>query len=189
MFWYIVTWSCNYVAVILFSLPVCTRMIGFWGGFFTPRKRRRVVKHLLTNCGPLLVNIYGGIPNRMTQLSRNIVAICVQLISAVSIARVNFENWSATMSTCWFPVLIPDSGPKMAMVANSRVPQLWRAEGSLFLSLEIHFWAHWLHLPTAVYTSFALCRLWNCCPIVSYIGLFLGCPASAGSDISIWWSR
>lgn len=72
-----------------------------------------VVKDLLTNLDSLSVNTYEAIPYCMFQLFKNIVAICVELVFAVGIARVNFENLSFIITTCLFPFVVFLSGPEI----------------------------------------------------------------------------
>lgn len=58
----------------------------------------------------------------MTWLSRNIVAISVELILAVGITRVDFENQSVIMTICLFSVMLFGSGPQRSIVTNTKGP-------------------------------------------------------------------
>lgn len=75
-----------------FKLPICLQAIDCCGKLLYPEKRQRFAKSLLTNSRPLSVNPNEDIPYGITQLFNNIVAICAELILAVGIPCVNFEN-------------------------------------------------------------------------------------------------
>lgn len=83
----------GYGAVMAFNLPIFLRVIGRCCEFFHLNKLTKCSKELAHNWGPLSVNTCENIPYGMTQLFKNIVAIYVELILAVGIARVNLESW------------------------------------------------------------------------------------------------
>lgn len=142
-------------------------------------KRQRILNKVLKNWGPLSFNTYKGIPHGMTQLFKNIVAICVELILAIKIARVSFEKLSFIIMICWFPVVVFRNGPKVSIHTNSRVLQPGRAEPFACSSLEIHsermsdiLVKYWIHYsPCGAYEiDFACCSTYS----------FLGFPAFVG---------
>lgn len=86
--YYTLTQSQDYGAVVGFELGTCLRVVHFCVELLYPKKKAKG----LTNWGPLSVNTYDVIPYRLTQLLRNIVAICDELKLDVGIGFVNLGN-------------------------------------------------------------------------------------------------
>lgn len=67
-------------------------MVGHMVSFFIPRNEHSIVGNLLTNCGPVLDNIYVCMPQGIIQWSRNVAAMCAAVISPLRAAHGRLEE-------------------------------------------------------------------------------------------------
>lgn len=74
-----------------------------------------IVKNLLNNLG-----MFEGIVYELTQLFKNIVANCVDLILTVGIARFSSEIQSGTRTTCLILFVVLRTGSKTSLATNAR---------------------------------------------------------------------
>lgn len=81
-------------------------------------EKQRVLKNFLKYWSPLSVNTYEGVPYCETQLFKNIVPICIELILALVIARVNLEKLSIIITSCLFLVVVRNTTLKILMATN-----------------------------------------------------------------------
>lgn len=97
MFWCIMKKSCGYGTVVKFSLLIWLPVVGCCYEVLHSNKIERTVNNLLTNWGTLPVNSYEGFSYGLTQFLKDSAAICVELIFALGIPRVNFEDLPLTI--------------------------------------------------------------------------------------------
>lgn len=152
VFWYIMTESCDHGAVLTISLHIFLSVKGCRGEFLYPEEIARCWEELAKNWDSLSVNTDDGIPYGITQMFKNNFATCHELIWAVGITRVRFENLFVIITICWFPVVLSESGPKISRATSSRRPAAGKSWGfRLCVNLD-PFGAHEQNSCTSIYT-------------------------------------
>lgn len=82
---------------------------------------------------------YNGIRYGTTQVSRNIVAKCFNVILTVEIVLVRLEYLSLIITTCWVPNEVLGNGPKVSIAPNLSGLSAGKVEAFVYASLEIRF--------------------------------------------------
>lgn len=78
-----------------------------------------MLKKFPTNCVPMSVRRYDGIPHGIFHASKNVHAPEVVVVLAVGTVLIGFEYLSAIINTCRLPSVVLDSGPKISTTTNS----------------------------------------------------------------------
>lgn len=87
----------------------------------------------LTNCGPLSVSTWFGMPKRMIQLSKKVFTILVPPVLAACTARLNFDYLPAIAIMYWITCFVLCKDPGMFMATNST----GRHEGTIGAVLHV----------------------------------------------------
>lgn len=116
---YVVTQTVYNGIIILFHLAIGLRGYVVAVGCFVPSWLQSVSMSLLTNWALLSVNRYAGIPYGMTRAVKKVFAKVFVAIRAMETARMSFGYESVIMTTCCFPYIVLESGPKTSTATNS----------------------------------------------------------------------
>lgn len=106
MFRCMMTQSCDYVAVLTFNMAICLQTLRCCCEFLSSEKMGNGCKDFSQTLMSIFSQAIWSILYFMTQMFKNIFAISIELILAVWIVRVNFENMSDIIMTCWFLVVV-----------------------------------------------------------------------------------
>lgn len=91
--------------------------------FFTVGKHAGGCEEFAHTLGSILgqyIYIYEGIQHGMTQLFKNSVGFCIELMMALGIALFSFKDLSVIKSIHQFPGVVLGSGPKVSMTSRSQ---------------------------------------------------------------------
>lgn len=136
MFIHVVLQSCNYCLIEAFRLSVRLLVVVVAARRFVPKNEHNHSQNLAINWVSLPIKTTSNITHRITQLSRNMDAICEALVFYDRKALVRFLLQSVMTSTNWCSLSVFWSDPKMSIATN------W------------HVWLIILALHRAAHTSF-----------------------------------